>query len=138
MTRSLGIMVAAALLLCGCSRPMDFEKFVKSSDAVADNYDFEISVLDTLSTYDLSFYTRIDRPVFRRQEASMKLIVKWISPSGAVGGEVVYMDVSKAAEAYRSGVSFRQTGNWILSVKVADPPEGLRGLGLAYTENGTR
>ena len=140
MRRALGMIAAAALVLslCCCSRPTEREIFVKAVNAVGNVYSFELPMEDSLATYDLSFYTRIDSPVSRRAAGSLELDVRWESPSGEAADETVYMDVTSQVETYRSGVSPLEPGVWTLKVQVVNPPEGLRGLGLVCKENGTR
>ena len=140
MREALGMIAAAAfvLSLCCCSRPTEMEVFVKSADAVGGVYSFELPLEDSLATYDLSFYTRVDAPVGHRPQGSVALDVRWESPSGETADETVHMDASKQIEAYRSGVSPLEPGVWTLKVQVVNPPEGLRGLGVVCKENGTR
>lgn len=140
MRGALGMIAAAAfvLSLCCCSRPTEMEVFVKSADAVGGVYSFELPLEDSLATYDLSFYTRVDAPAGRRSGGSLELNVLWVSPSGERAGETVHMDAAKLLETYRTGVSPLEPGVWTLKVQVVNPPEGLRGLGLVCKENGTR
>lgn len=140
MRRALLTVAAAALVLslCRCSRPTETEVFIKAADAVGGVYSFDLPLEDSLSTYDVSFYTRVDAPAGRRSGGSLELNVLWVSPSGERAGETVHMDTAKLLETYRTGVSPLEPGVWTLKVKVKDPPEGLRGLGVVCKENGTR
>lgn len=140
MRRALMTIAAAALVLslCRCSRPTETEAFIKAADAAGGAYSFQLPLEDSLATYDISFYTRVDSPAGRRSGGSLELNVLWVSPSGERAGETVYMDTSKLLEAYRTGVSPLEPGLWTLKVQVKDPPEGFRGLGVVCKENGTR
>ncbi|MCQ2182291.1 MAG: hypothetical protein MJY89_02660 [Bacteroidales bacterium] len=127
-----------SLLTYGCVRPETTEQFVRSKDSVGGVYSFDVAFEDTAGTYDLSFFTRIDTPLRAEEPACMRLDVLWRAPSGKSSGETVYMDVAEQREKYRSGVVPKEFGKWRIDVKIPDPPEGLRGLGMIIEHNGTR
>ena len=133
--RRAGIVVIFSLLLTGCKEPMSVERFVKGEGP----YTFFVEMEDSTASYDFDFYTRVDAPLdsLRRMEA-LPLTVTWTSPSFHVFKEEVYLPLdgqttffSRQVRApYRSGVRPEEWGQWVLAVRVADPPEGLRGMGL--------
>ena len=128
-------MFIVSLLLTGCKEPMSVERFVKGEGP----YTFFVEMEDSTASYDFDFYTRVDAPLdsLRRMEA-LPLTVTWTSPSFHVFKEEVYLPMdgqttffSRQVRApYRSGVRPEEWGQWVLAVRVADPPEGLRGMGL--------
>lgn len=133
------VMTAAfALLALGCEKPDTFEQFVKSKDSVKGVYSFDMNLDDTVGTYDISFFTRIDALAGAAEPGCLRLDVSWRSPSGKSAGETVYMDVSELLEEYRSGVTPRECGKWRIDVHVPNPPDGFRGLGIILEHNGTR
>ena len=133
--RRAGIVFIVSLLLTGCKEPMSVERFVKGEGP----YTFFVEMEDSTASYDFDFYTRVDAPLdsLRRMEA-LPLTVTWTSPSFHVFKEEVYLPLdgqttffSRQVRApYRSGVRSEEWGQWVLAVRVADPPEGLRGMGL--------
>ena len=133
--RRAGIVFIVSLLLTGCKEPMSVERFVKGEGP----YTFFVEMEDSTASYDFDFYTRVDAPLdsLRRMEA-LPLTVTWTSPSFHVFKEEVYLPLdgqttffSRQVRApYRSGVRPEEWGQWVLAVRVADPPEGLRGMGL--------
>lgn len=129
------LLAAFVLLAVSCARPASYERFIKAGEAVRDLYSFEIPLEDTLSTYDISFYTRVDGGPSR---GCLHLDVVWVSPSGRRASETVYMNPELQCEKYRSGVSPKEAGEWRLEVRVQDAPEGFRGLGIICMDNGTR
>lgn len=127
--------VAMLLLVAACTRPDSFEKFVRVDQAPAGLFSFPVDLSDSLSTYDISFYTA-DYP--GRDTTGLELQVVWVGPSGQSASETVYMDVGKGRELYRSGVSMAEPGEWRLDLRVRDVPEGFRGIGIICKRNGPR
>ena len=131
------LLIVLAATICSCVRPSSTETFIPVDGADFGMYRYELDLTDSLATYDLSFYTRVDGAV----PGMLCLDVTWTSPVGDTFGETVYMhtgDSNGACEAYRTGVSPRMAGIWKLDVNIPDAPEGLRGLGLVCKRNGTR
>lgn len=94
-------------------------------------YVFPLQLSDTLAAYDISFYTVIDRPVFRADTiVSFPMQVVWRSPSGRYFSETVYYPADSVKVRYRSGVIPSEEGDWTLSVTLDPEPGGLRGLGV--------
>ena len=114
---------------------MSVEKFVKGEGP----YSFFVDMTDSTATYDFDLYTRVDAPLDSlRKLQALPLTVTWTSPSFHVFKEEVYLPMeghlslfSKEVRApYRAGVQPEEWGQWIVNVRVENPPEGLRGMGL--------
>ena len=126
---------------------MSVERFVKGEGP----YTFFVDMSDSTSTYGFDLYTRVDGPVDSlRKLTALPLSVTWTSPSFHVFREEVYLPMegqgkffTRAVRApYRAGVRPAEWGQWIVAVRVTDPPEGLRGMGLVVARkrenDGTR
>lgn len=131
--------VCAFLLLSlsftGCKEPMSVEKFVKGESP----YTFFVDMSDSTASFDFGFYTRIDAPADSiARVTALPLTVTWTSPTFRVFREEVYLPLTGKSTSfsrqvwapYRIGVKPEEAGQWTLTVSVADPPEGLRGMGL--------
>lgn len=114
---------------------MSMEKFVKGEGP----YTFFVDMGDTTVAYDFDFYTRIDAPADTlARMTSLPLQVTWTSPTFHVFREDVYMPLEGRVTAfsrqvrvpYRTGVRPEEPGPWTVMVRVMDPPQGLRGMGL--------
>lgn len=127
-----------SLLLYACSPAIGYECFIKEGDSEGSLYSFTVPFDDSLATYSVSFFTRIDALGDKAPEKALGLDVTWTSPSGESAGETVYMDPSKEVETYRSGVVPGETGDWKIEVRVQDAPQGFRGLGIMIRTDGTR
>ena len=139
----------ALLLLVACSRPDCIETFVKASDAPAGVYSFEADFTDTLATWDLSLYTRIDGPARRLRDVhALPLKVEWTAPSGERFSEMVEIPLTRPAGSrfclesqvpYRTGVVPVEAGVWTIDLIPQAPPDGFRGMGLiTERRDGTR
>lgn len=84
MIRAVRYLCIAALLLCACSRPDAYEEFRKASAKENGSYCFMIDMSDTLCTYDLDLYTRIDcsMQLFASMPDSIRMNMVYTSPSG--------------------------------------------------------
>ncbi|MDO5321406.1 MAG: hypothetical protein Q4F39_03370 [Bacteroidia bacterium] len=134
-------MIAAAafsLLPYACTPVSGYERFIREGNAEGGVYSFAVPFGDSLATYSISFFTRVDTPRSKVLEDAVRLDVTWTSPSGKTAGETVYMDASKEVETYRSGVAPGETGDWKIEVRVQDAPPGFRGLGIISRQDGTR
>ena len=130
--------VLLIFLLVGCREPMSVERFVAGEGP----YTFFVEMTDSAATYDFDFYTRVDAPRDSlRARAALPLSVTWTSPSFHVFREDVYLPLEgrssfyslQVRAPYRADVRPGEYGQWVLSVRVDDPPEGLRGMGLVTT-----
>lgn len=140
--RRLTAILIMATALASCTRPESYETFVRASEAREGVYSFELDLSDSDCSYDISFYTKIDRPRLRSRQgqASMPLAVIWTSPQGEEFSETVYYPIGQLRTAYRSGVVMNEPGVWGIRVNVISAPRGLRGLGIICrrNEDGTR
>ena len=129
---------AIIILLCaiaGCREPMSVEKFVEGEGS----YTFFVDMGDSTAAYDFDFYTRIDAPADSLLKmTALPLQVTWTSPTFHVFREDVYMPLEGRITAfsrqvrvpYRADVRPEEPGPWTILVRVAEPPKGLRGMGL--------
>lgn len=136
------IAVIAALLVTSCTKPTVSESFVSIEDRdVIGSYVFDMDLCDSLATYDLYLYTRVDQmpPQLALQE-DMELRVRWISPDGERYEETVYFPVREKVKAlYRRDFAPVLSGVWKLELSVRDEIEGLRGMGIVLErKDGTR
>ncbi len=132
--RALLPILCALGVLAACSRPSSYEQFVRSDGS--GEYSFELELPDTLSSYDISFYSAVDRPLFSADTLrSFPLQVVWRSPSGRYLSETVYYPADSLKARYRSGIVPSEEGSWTLSVTIAPEPRGLRGLGVICRRN---
>ena len=123
------------LLLTGCKEPMSVERFVKGEGP----YTFFVEMADSSAAYDFDLYTRVDAPMDSlRKLTALPLTVTWTSPTFHVFKEDVYMPMEGQGSffsrqirvPYRAGVRPTEWGQWVIAVRVNNPPEGLRGMGL--------
>ena len=129
------VLLLLSVLLTGCKEPMSTERFVKGEGP----FTFFVDMTDSTASYDFDFYTRVDAPVDSiRKMGALPLTVTWTSPSFHVFKEEVFMPLegqgsffSRQVRApYRAGVRPEEWGRWVVAVRVTNPPEGLRGMGL--------
>lgn len=144
------IFAAVVAVLSACSRPTSNEQFVKLDNKGADGlYHFTVDMSDSLHTYDLVFYSRIDcNNIKLSQIRDFPLMVTWISPEGEKYSEKVYFKVRGNSEdedfysnqyriPYRSEVVPVRWGIWEMTVKIDSDRyiPGFRGLGLICKKN---
>jgi len=148
----LAVFAAAA----ACSRPDSTEQFVGIEHRENNGlYRFTVDMSDSLATYDLTFYSRIDEGRPRMASATdFPLSITWTAPSGQRFSETVFFAIhdnargssfysSQYRKPYRSGLVPVEPGIWEMTVQVnygRDIP-GMRGLGLICKKNlpdGTR
>ncbi|MCQ2181778.1 MAG: hypothetical protein MJY50_06950 [Bacteroidales bacterium] len=135
------LLTALCVLLASCVRPDTEEWFVCAEDAVNGNYLFDLDMTDSLATFDLSLYFRVDN--LKSRGAFVPMNVSWYSPSSEKRlEETVYMECgnySEGAQAlYRDAVRPGEPGIWKINVRPMNPPVGFRGVGVIFTRNGTR
>lgn len=132
-----GALMAAAcavVLVAACGEPVSRENFIRSDGS--GEYAFQVEMTDSAATYDLSFYTAIDRPLMQPDTlGSFPMQLLWRSPSGRYFSETVYYPADSAIVHYRTGLVLSETGSWELQVTVSPEPDGLRGLGLVVARN---
>ncbi len=124
------------LLAAACSQPSSREYFQRAD--ASGEYSFDISMADSLAAYDLSFFTSIDKPLFRRDTlVSFPLQVVWRSPSGRYFSETVHYPARQSRCPYRSHVVPSELGSWNISVTLPSQPRRLRGLGIIVSGSQT-
>lgn len=141
MNRSLAVLLLCTVLLAGCRRPVSYETFVLAGEAEEDIYQFELDLSDEGCSYDISFFTKTDAPVFRKQETvSVPIVVNWSMEDNPGFSETVWYPLGENKVPYRTGVVMEQPGTWTLKAHVMYAPAGFRGLGIICkrNENGTR
>ena len=124
------------VLLTAC-RPTSYEQFIRADQAPEGEYVFALDLADSTAAYDLSFYTRIDPALMAAEEPSrtLELEISWkpAASDSVFLHEAVYIpygDKAGSVQLYRSGVRPSPAGEWNLSVKPNEAPEGLRGIGI--------
>lgn len=139
----------AVLMVQGCSRPVREEGFIRAKDAPDGVYSFGLDLQDSLSTYDIKVYSRVES-VFRKLPAmiSTPLSVSWISPSGQRYSENVWLTLTRpgtspylleSEQFYRRGLVPAEYGKWTLELSPDDAPKGFSGLGvITIRHDGTR
>lgn len=150
MNRFLTALSAAFLFLLSfsCTRPVQTEEFRKISqkDSLG-RYTFILDLSDSLSTFDVSFYTRVDcsRAMFRVME-DICVEATWFSPDGKAFQETVYIPKSSCTRSgawsreylspYRKNLEPYVHGLWQLSLAVPDDTRnGMRGMGVVCMSN---
>ena len=139
---SLILSAVLAVSLLSCSEPRMTETFIRSGDARG-CYTYSLDMSDTLSTYSLYFFTRIDgsrdRPGMVR---GMALDISFRSPSGRRYSEKAVIPPGSFSEGghftmdclvpYRTGFVPSEYGEWTMYVSVEGESvlDGFRGLGL--------
>ena len=122
--RRVGFLLLVLLSLAACRRPESVESF--AFDNGDGQFDFTVDMGDSLSVYDLSFFTRLES---RFSAPGFPMRVYLTSPSGTVYGETLFYDASAGLVVpYRSDLRPVEYGVWQLSVRAQ--AEGLNGLGL--------
>lgn len=144
------IIAAVAVLLSACSRPTASEQFVKLGNKGADGlYHYSLDFSDSLCTYDLTFYSRIDCSRAKLAEVrDFPMVVTWTAPDGGRYSEKVYFNVRDGIKGedfysnqyripYRTGVVPVVWGEWEMTVRIDSDRyiPGFRGLGLIFEKN---
>ena len=150
------MLAAIAAVGVSCSRPLSTEQYISVDRREANGiYRFSLDLSDSLATYDVSFYSRIDANRLKHSVAKdFSLMVTWTAPSGRRFRETVYFGVfdesrgsdsfsSQFLKPYRTGLVPVEHGVWELDVLVNSGAEvpGFRGLGVICKKNlphGTR
>lgn len=136
-------VIILLVTLQSCARQLSYESFVKTSDAGAGRYDFSLDLSDTTRVYDLYLFTRVDRSVSlgASDRRPQKLDIQWISPTGMVYDESVFMDMGDyrgVKQLYRRGIVPSENGQWTLRIRPENVPATFRGIGVICEQNGTR
>lgn len=126
------VCVCAVLFASGCVKPSSYEAFVRSSDRGDDGlYRFTLDLSDTMATYDLSIYSRIDcmSPQMSDFE-DISMSAWWTSPGGETFREDFFFPVqdSTSSDFYSTPYLFPfredfkpvEAGEWKLAFDVAE------------------
>ena len=147
------VFAFVAVAALSCARPDSVEQYVGIEQKEPNGlYRYSMDFSDSLATYDITFYSRIDAG--RKRMSAVRdfpLMVTWTSPSGQRYRETVYFNVrdeedgssfytSQYRMAYRTGLVPVESGIWDMTVHVNSGNEvpGFRGLGVICKKNGTR
>lgn len=140
---------ALLILLCvACTAPSVSDSFIKAGDVADGVYGFEADMSDTLSTWSISLYTRLDASRKKLGACTdIPLEFEMVSPSGAVYADTLAIPLSLKGDSrwgatadfpVGEGLVPVEAGVWKLNLKpLADVP-GFRGLGFVLKRNGTR
>lgn len=141
--KRLALLMVVFALSFSCKEPLVRESFVKACQRENGAYVFDMDLSDTLASYSLSFFTRIDCPESRFRELSdICLEVSLESPAGTTYSEIVYIPKTSFSDTeyfardcvvpYRVGFRPSDYGIWKMSVSVGGgmDVQGFRGLGL--------
>lgn len=130
---------AACLLLACCTKPANYEEFIRADEAESGIYSFTLDLADTLCTYDISFYVSPARSNVQvdtsRAGKCMPVYVVWTGPEDESFEEVVYMNPSETVQPYRKGVEMARLGEWKLDLRPMEVPAGFRGIGVICHRN---
>lgn len=126
------------LLAAACSEPAVREYSQRSDRAAGGVYVLDIPDLDSGATYDFTLFGSSIVP----EMENLELRVQWLSPSGKVFSETVYMKElsdTGSRELYRKGVSVKESGAWRISIRPVDNGKKIAMLGIICEKvNGTR
>lgn len=143
------VLICLTLFTPGCSAPKGSESFIRSTDAVGGEYRFTLDMSDSLATYDLSFYTRIDcgEEDFASMPDTIPIKLVYTSPTGRRHVEYTHIlrdrwdrgtRFSKEYDVpYRIKSVPAEFGTWEMSASISDESrfKGLRGLGVKIHKN---
>lgn len=145
MKRLLHILpvLALAFVLPSCIRPSSVEDFRKITQRdTLGRYAFTVDMSDSLSSYDISFCTRVDgKRKTLRFMGDIQVNALWESPTGRLYSETVYIPKDSYVEAtafsreflssYRSGLVPKEHGVWKLFLSLpTDTQSGVLGMGI--------
>ena len=139
--RAMVLAFAATIALASCSTPIVSEDFRPRSERdTSGRYCFDLDMSDSLATYDISFYTRIDcgTKLFAALP-DIPVNVELVSPSGYSFTESVFLakssfDIGRPGSFdiltdYRVDCVPFEYGCWKMFLALPDI-RGLRGLGV--------
>lgn len=144
------LLAAIAVMLASCAKPRSYEEFIKLNNKSEDGmYHFALDLSDSLCTYNLWFYSRIDCNNVRMAELrDFPMEITWVSPTGLKYKEKVYFPIHSGMEnsdfytnqyriPYRMEIDPREHGAWELAVSIDadDHIPGFRGLGIICEKN---
>lgn len=133
--------IVALVMAVACSEPAQMEYFCSSDDRDSlGRFCYSLDLSDSLSAYDISFYTRIDcSPKDFNAMNDVRVDVELMSPSGLSFEETVYLPASSFSSRrrctydsvvdYRKGLVPVEWGVWQMSLSLPEI-QGLRGMGV--------
>lgn len=139
MERLINSYIAAlllALMLTSCDEPQWEDFFLRADEMSYDGrYHYSLDFSDSTAVYDVYFYTKYST---EPGVSSFPLTVRWISPSGHMLSERVYMATDAQKVLYRKDICPDEPGMWEISVLPGKNDEML-GLGvISQKHDGTR
>lgn len=140
--------IVALVMVAACSEPAQMEYFCSSDDRDSlGRFCYSLDMSDSLSTYDIAFYTRIDcSPKDFDALDDVRVDVELVSPAGLSYVETVYLPVASFSSRkrctydsiadYRTGLTPVEWGVWQMYLSLPEI-QGLRGIGVINRkENG--
>lgn len=133
--------IIALVMVAACSEPAQMEYFCSSDDRDSlGRFCYSLDMSDSLSTYDIAFYTRIDcSPKVFDALDDIRVDVELVSPAGLSYVETVYLPVASFSSRkrctydsvvdYRKGLTPVGWGVWQMYLSLPEI-QGLRGMGV--------
>lgn len=133
--------IVAMVMVAACSEPAQMEYFCSSDDRDSlGRFCYSLDMSDSLSTYDIAFYTRIDcSPKDFDALNDVRVDVELVSPAGLSYVETVYLPVASFSSRkrctydsiadYRTGLTPVEWGVWQMYLSLPEI-QGLRGMGV--------
>lgn len=133
--------IVALVMVAACSEPAQMEYFCSSDDRDSlGRFCYSLDMSDSLSTYDIAFYTRIDcSPKDFDALNDVRVDVELVSPAGLSYVETVYLPVESFSSRkictydsvvdYRKGLTPVEWGVWQMYLSLPEI-QGLRGMGV--------
>lgn len=133
--------IVALVMVAACSEPAQMESFCSSDDRDSlGRFCYSLDMSDSLSTYDIAFYTRIDcSPKDFDALNDVRVDVELVSPAGLSYVETVYLPVESFSSRkrctydsvvdYRKGLTPVGWGVWQMYLSLPEI-QGLRGMGV--------
>ena len=142
--RASALAIIALVALASCVEPRISEEFKPKSDRDSiGRFCFEVDMSDSLKTYDITFYTRLDcgsSTFILLQDIPVN--VEFVSPSGESFAEDVFLAkdrfVPVSAGTYDAKVDYRtgcvpvEYGRWNMNITVPEV-RGMRGWGIVVS-----
>ncbi len=130
-SKIINFLITTCLCLSACERNNAGAEYIRGNRV---EYEFVLSDVDTLSYYNIGFYTN---PKFG-STSGVELEIRWYSPSNDIYMEKVWLKCSRSLQPYRDYMRFIEKGDWILRIYPSIGKENLSGLGMEWKKDGTR
>ena len=136
------LIIVLAAIAASCAPPPSYEPFVMREKAqYGDTYPFALDLSDTMASYSLGFYTRLERQSFGVFPSdSLVLDLRWFSPSDSIITDTTFIRISLPVNTsyyswdfvteYRDRFVPSEGGTWRLNAKVVNDSPSIRGLGI--------